>query len=53
MFEHGYTNDADGIGLGLTIVRTVVRAHGWTVAVAESESGGARFEVDVGGETSR
>ena len=30
---------------GLNIVRTVAEAHGWSVAVAESADGGARFEV--------
>jgi signal transduction histidine kinase len=36
---------ADGTGLGLAIVDTVVRAHGWTVAITDSAPGGARFEV--------
>jgi light-regulated signal transduction histidine kinase (bacteriophytochrome) len=34
----------DGTGIGLGIVEDVATAHGWTVAVTESASGGARFE---------
>ncbi|MBA2336576.1 MAG: HAMP domain-containing histidine kinase [Acidimicrobiia bacterium] len=34
-----------GAGLGLAIVAEVVAEHGGTVAVGESPSGGARFEV--------
>ncbi|WP_440990951.1 ATP-binding protein [Haloarchaeobius baliensis] len=45
VFETGVTSNEDGTGLGLAIVEQIVDAHGWTVTVAESESGGARFEV--------
>ncbi|WP_323676311.1 hypothetical protein [Halorubellus sp. PRR65] len=34
-------------GFGLRIVAGVADAHGWTVAVTESESGGARFEFRI------
>lgn len=37
--------DSGGSGLGLAIVREIVAAHGGTVRVTESPSGGARFEV--------
>ena len=50
VFEHGYTTADDGTGFGLSIVRRIAETHGWTVAVGESEAGGARFEftgVDV------
>ncbi|RQG96438.1 ATP-binding protein [Natrarchaeobius chitinivorans] len=53
IFEHGYTTDEDGTGLGLVTVRRIVDAHGWSVSVAESDCGGARFEIEtdsVGGE---
>ena len=49
VFEHGYTTHADGTGLGLTIVERIAEAHGWTVAVVESGSGGARFEIRADG----
>ncbi len=49
VFEQGYSN-GDGTGFGLAIVETVAQAHGWSVAVTESQAGGARFEFDVDGE---
>ena len=45
VFEAGYSTAADGTGFGLSIVRQVADAHGWTVRAAESAAGGARFEV--------
>ena len=45
VFEHGYTTNASGTGFGLSIVQSIAEAHGWTVTVTESESGGARFEI--------
>jgi PAS domain S-box-containing protein len=45
VFDHGYTTSSDGTGLGLAIVRQMAEAHGWEIALAESESGGARFEI--------
>ncbi|WP_254823500.1 sensor histidine kinase [Haloglomus halophilum] len=47
VFEHGVST-AGGTGLGLTIVRTIAEAHGWTVAATESDAGGARFEFRIG-----
>jgi two-component system OmpR family sensor kinase len=44
VFEQGYTTTDGGTGFGLAIVREIAEAHGWTVELAESESGGARFE---------
>ncbi len=45
VLEDGFTTSEDGTGLGLSIVTSVVEAHGWETEVAESESGGARFDV--------
>jgi PAS domain S-box-containing protein len=45
VFERGYTTGESGTGFGLSIVRGIAEAHGWTVEATESESGGARFEV--------
>jgi len=45
IFEQGYSSDADGTGLGLAIVRRIAEGHGWSIAVTDAESGGARFEV--------
>ena len=44
VLDHGYTTTDEGTGLGMSIVRTIADAHEWSVAVTESESGGARFE---------
>jgi PAS domain S-box-containing protein len=45
VFETGHTTADDGTGFGLAVVRRVVEAHGWEVAVTEADDGGARFEV--------
>ncbi|MFB6256572.1 MAG: GAF domain-containing protein [Haloplanus sp.] len=45
VFDGGYTTQTDGTGMGLSIVREVAVAHGWTVEVVESAAGGARFEI--------
>ncbi|MFA1609524.1 sensor histidine kinase [Halobellus rubicundus] len=44
VFESGYSTGDDGAGIGLAIVQTIAEAHGWEVAVATGEAGGARFE---------
>jgi len=36
-----------GSGFGLAIVRTITEAHGWTIGAVDSNTGGARFEVDT------
>ncbi|PHQ38077.1 histidine kinase [Halorubrum persicum] len=45
VFEPEYTTRKEGTGFGLAIVAEMVTAHGWTIQVAESETGGARFEI--------
>jgi len=45
VFEPGYTTREEGTGFGLAIVAEMVTAHGWTIQVTESETGGARFEI--------
>ncbi|WP_435364797.1 PAS domain-containing protein [Haloarchaeobius sp. DYHT-AS-18] len=45
VFEHGFTTDTDGTGFGLAIVERIATAHGWSVTVEESGTGGARFVV--------
>lgn len=45
VFDSGFTTNRDGTGFGLAIVKEIVEAHGWTVSVADSDEGGARFEV--------
>jgi PAS domain S-box-containing protein len=45
VFETGYSTAENGNGFGLRVVREVVDAHGWEIAVTKSAQGGARFEV--------
>jgi signal transduction histidine kinase len=47
VFEPGITNDDDGTGFGLAVVRSVAEAHDWSVEATESDAGGARFEFRV------
>lgn len=42
---------ADSAGLGLWVVRELVRAHGGAVRYEQSDRGGARFVADLPGET--
>lgn len=44
VFEPGYSDGDGGTGLGLQIVEQIALAHGWSIALRESEHGGARFE---------
>jgi len=46
-------DQARGLGLGLFIVRDVVRAHGGTVAVASSEDAGTTFTIELPREAPR
>lgn len=47
VFESGYTTSRHGTGFGLSIVKEIVDAHGWTIRVTTGRSGGARFEVGI------
>lgn len=43
--EKDRARDSGGTGLGLAIVKNVITAHGGAVRVADSDLGGARFEI--------
>jgi PAS domain S-box-containing protein len=47
VFEFGQTSG--GTGLGLTLVREVVRLHGGEISVTAGEESGARFEIALPG----
>ncbi|MFA1611195.1 sensor histidine kinase [Halobellus rubicundus] len=47
VLESGYSQSDDGSGLGLAIVSRIADAHGWSVEISESDTGGARFEFHV------
>ncbi|ELZ65445.1 MULTISPECIES: sensor histidine kinase, partial [unclassified Haloferax] len=51
VFEHGHTTSDSGTGFGLSIVESIIEAHGWDIEVTppEVDLGGARFEFDIGG----
>ncbi|EMA07767.1 PAS domain S-box-containing protein [Haloarcula vallismortis] len=44
VFDAGYSTAVEGTGFGLSIVKQVTDAHGWTVQVVSGADGGARFE---------
>lgn len=47
-FARGNQTDAPaGLGLGLTLVRALVRAHGGEIRYADADGGGARFVVTL------
>ena len=51
VFTPGYTTGANGTGFGLSIVKEVANAHGWSARATGGTNGGARFEfTDTGSE---
>jgi two-component system, LuxR family, sensor kinase FixL len=55
MFEPLYTTKAEGLGMGLAIVRTIVDAHGGGLGAVNNPQGGAtvHFTLPVGAEDAR
>jgi signal transduction histidine kinase len=55
MFEPLFTTKADGLGMGLAIVRTIVDAHDGELGAVNNPQGGAtvHFTLPVGREDAR
>ncbi|HEV8123654.1 MAG TPA: HAMP domain-containing sensor histidine kinase [Gemmatimonadales bacterium] len=56
IFDPYFTSKSDGTGLGLTLVRQTVEAHGGSIRVSDTPGGGATFRLWLplaGGETRR
>jgi PAS domain S-box-containing protein len=47
LFDHFFTTKAEGLGMGLGIVRSIVESHAGTVAAENVEGGGARFHFTL------
>ena len=47
IFEPYRSGKADGLGLGLTLVKGIILAHGGLIDVTDSTLGGARFRIEL------
>jgi len=45
VFESGHSTNPEGTGFGLSIVKEIVSAHGWEITIADSRTGGVKFEI--------
>ncbi|MGA9403381.1 sensor histidine kinase [Haladaptatus sp.] len=45
VFEHGHTTAESGSGLGLSIVKGIANAHGWSIRIRVGSDGGTCFRI--------
>ena len=47
VFEQFFTTKGKGLGMGLAIVRSIVKSHGGSIAVENADGGGACFHFTL------
>lgn len=48
IFDYGFSTQKDSVGLGLSIVRKIIEAHGWDISVqSESDDKGSSFQISI------
>ncbi|MCY1175378.1 Sensor histidine kinase TmoS [compost metagenome] len=47
VFDAFYSTKSDGMGMGLSIARTIVRAHGGVISATSPAGGGTRFQIKL------
>jgi signal transduction histidine kinase len=47
LFDHFFTTKAQGLGMGLAIVRSIVESHGGAIRSENVEGGGAQFHFTL------
>ena len=47
VFEPFYTTKKDGMGMGLSIVRSILESHGGSIRASNIDRGGAIFEFTL------